>query len=740
VINPSRGPLATFVFAAALSVVAARQLFPSIDADVGSGSLFVLAAWGVGLLVLIDLTVRSGPSAPAPFFIFFLATSTAFAAYENPALSMLGEWIGVICIWAAVRRSASPSAIRQVASVIVVLAIAESQLTWRQVEFEIPELLERYRRGDVGMLRELARAGVEPGFMFLARLEAGLPWGTFGHTNSLAGFLLLAAPFLLAVCAASWTGRANIHGWIARASTAALFAWVMTALALTKGRSAWIGVVASFAVMALASASIRRTLVRRWPWTLAFGLVLSGLFLWKGGNAVESLRYRFEYWQGTLPVVKAHPWFGVGWGSFRDHYLEYKLPQSSEEIADPHNFFMELAACVGIPAALAYLWWLLLTVRELLRPSILATDSSAVRSWPFDWLTPGAVLLVASGLIVLLGFSSSWTEIGAAGMLGGFVAMLVIDRLTPVVPAKTWRTATAAAIVGLHIHLLAAGGVGHPGTMLACWSLAAAAGPSVPMTGWKRWRDGASLVAILGVGTALGSLDLARRTVERDPVLGRVRNVMDAPVPADRAARLYQKAATLTPGDADLWAEIARWRRRRMTEPGSGFAREFQLALEAIDQALELQPLRSQFWHERGMLRLEAASLGATPPESAASAAADVQKAANRYPKSPARQADVAMAAAIAAPATKTASGIRQAIDDWRTVKTPSTLKEVGDRLGKAAATGIAAAARRTVQGAAERALALDAATPHYDKKLQAAERAWLQALTAELRRAGDAE
>ena len=33
---------------------------------------------------------------------------------------------------------------------------------------------------------------------------------------------------------------------------------------------------------------------------------------------------------------------GVGPGNFRQHYLQFKLPQSSEEIADPHNLNIQL--------------------------------------------------------------------------------------------------------------------------------------------------------------------------------------------------------------------------------------------------------------------------------------------------------------------------------------------------------------------------------------------------------------
>ena len=44
---------------------------------------------------------------------------------------------------------------------------------------------------------------------------------------------------------------------------------------------------------------------------------------------------------------------GVGPGNFGDHYTRFKLPTASEEIADPHNGFLEVWATAGTPALVA---------------------------------------------------------------------------------------------------------------------------------------------------------------------------------------------------------------------------------------------------------------------------------------------------------------------------------------------------------------------------------------------------
>ena len=54
-------------------------------------------------------------------------------------------------------------------------------------------------------------------------------------------------------------------------------------------------------------------------------------------------------------MIADHPWPGCGPGNFQEVYTEYKLPKASEEIADPHNFLLEIWATAGTPAALAFL-------------------------------------------------------------------------------------------------------------------------------------------------------------------------------------------------------------------------------------------------------------------------------------------------------------------------------------------------------------------------------------------------
>jgi O-antigen ligase len=139
-------------------------------------------------------------------------------------------------------------------------------------------------------------------------------------------------------------------------------------LILTKSRTAWCGTFAGFALAAVLSFAGNRsaTSLRRGV-LIATGLlvVLGGLVgsaVLTGGldpnvirEAPKSLKYRLEYWSGSLAVIAEHPLLGVGPGQFRDAYLKHKLPESSEEIADAHQALLDVWSNAGLPALLGLL-------------------------------------------------------------------------------------------------------------------------------------------------------------------------------------------------------------------------------------------------------------------------------------------------------------------------------------------------------------------------------------------------
>lgn len=73
--------------------------------------------------------------------------------------------------------------------------------------------------------------------------------------------------------------------------------------------------------------------------------------------SVESLesssQTRVEVWKGAIAMIKDHPFFGVGYGLFQPMIKYY---WSGESEIDAHNTYLILAAEMGIPTLLIFLW------------------------------------------------------------------------------------------------------------------------------------------------------------------------------------------------------------------------------------------------------------------------------------------------------------------------------------------------------------------------------------------------
>ncbi len=74
--------------------------------------------------------------------------------------------------------------------------------------------------------------------------------------------------------------------------------------------------------------------------------------------ASSSAGYRMEFYRNTLALIKAHPLFGTGTGSFPAAYAELVKGTGSVAARNPHNEFMLIMVQTGIPGLAALLWLL----------------------------------------------------------------------------------------------------------------------------------------------------------------------------------------------------------------------------------------------------------------------------------------------------------------------------------------------------------------------------------------------
>ena len=89
----------------------------------------------------------------------------------------------------------------------------------------------------------------------------------------------------------------------------------------------------------------------------------------------KSLKFRWEYWTGAVPMIFRHPLLGVGLNNFGYYYTQYKLPSAPEDVKNPHSVLVRVAAEMGLPAMV--LWAVVIAVYFSL---VLETQPSTSRA------------------------------------------------------------------------------------------------------------------------------------------------------------------------------------------------------------------------------------------------------------------------------------------------------------------------------------------------------------------------
>jgi O-antigen ligase len=487
------------------ALACARVLWPSearYEPESGNGLgwiLLLLAATGLGLAALwLEGRNRirwAWPDLAFLLLIGLVASSIKGAAEKRIAINLGWEWVALGAIYLMLRwlpRTRAESLAVLWAWIAMAVAVALYGLF--QVGFEQEQLRERYRRDPVGVLRQ---AGVPFDSASKQRFEDRLlgsrePYATFALANSLAGYLVGPLVLLIAVMAhrvllnhrLSRDDRLARAGALAAASIALLI--LAACLALTKSRSAYVGLF--FGSLCAFAPFFKR---KHGPSVVAFASGLALLVFLVVGIAIatcqldlqvltestKSLSYRAEFWRGAWGVIQEKPWSGHGPGNFGGPYLRHKLPESSEEIREPHNALLEIWSTAGLPALLAFLASVVLFSIDLFAPGA-ASGPPPPSTWRSHELPP--FWLIASGgsalfLVLALGTMNLLQSDSLARWLcllvGYGFACLILTPLARSGPIPA--SATGAAMAAMGINLLAAEGITIPAVALGFWLIPA---------------------------------------------------------------------------------------------------------------------------------------------------------------------------------------------------------------------------------------------------------------------------
>ena len=605
-----------------------RPLFPSESAASHGDGLLVVMLW-IALAVCWALGMILGMIGRRAFFVRFGWTDAAVVllvgwhtiaavwaasqASPRPAVNMLWEWIAFgLCFLLARQLIVGRRETKALFAVMVGLGVALAGYGLYQFFYELPATRAQYQANPAAAL-EAAGLNFAPGsreaILFEKRLQSVEPIATFALSNSLAGYL---APWLVVTAgigAGAGLIRRQWRTWLAVAACALPPA---TCLILTKSRSAY---VATFLGLLLVGLFCRRGKTRL-GWKLPAAVTASvailiaavmlagGLDVQVASEASKSLGYRLQYWQSTLRMIADHPLMGCGPGNFQDTYTRYMLPEASEEIADPHNFLLEVWATAGTPALLALLAVLgCFAIALVRRGHRLGSEQDLSAHVPTG--ETDATPYVLGG--ALCGFLLA-VPIGRIGSAPpGIAAVLLGLPLAAVAVVLLWRwiddgllpyVLPAIGVVVLLTNLLAAGAMAFPGVVGPFWLLAAM---SLNMTETARpaMLPRSAGLAALGVTMCLA---LTCSASAFRPALRSQTAMRLAEEDRRRAVEHLKEAAAADPLAAGPWEQLGllafdRWLAQRAPEAFDEFESSMKTALDlAPDSAATWQACGDRYW------------------------------------------------------------------------------------------------------------------------------------------------
>jgi O-antigen ligase len=457
---------------------------------------FVLgAAFIVTGAVQRNLRLRIGATEIAVLVFVALHTLSALvladAGQPRQTLNMLWQWVGFGVAFLLVRQVVrTHQESRALVVVMIALAVCLSMHGYYQYFFSMPEARHAYEADPEGTLAAVgivAPKGSVDREQFENRLESTEPMATFTLANSLAGFL---APWLICVigiAVLNWPNCPLRRRLAVSAGMSALL--VAGCFVLTKSRSATLAVL--FGAGLLFVYGMRSGWRPGWKSgvavvgsitaLIALAVSVGGVDLLVLTESLKSSLYRLQYWRASVAMIADAPFFGCGPGNFQQSYTAFKLPEASEEIADPHNFLLEIWSTAGTPAMLAFLSVFVCFVVQL-RSRSTALGSEATQRDSDDLDDIGCVRAVYWGAL--------------AGVPFGFIAGLVVGHVPDFALLLVGSPVAAVVVVGWHpwvlrgrlpmvvlvaaasavlINLSAAGGISFAGVALTLWLLLATA-------------------------------------------------------------------------------------------------------------------------------------------------------------------------------------------------------------------------------------------------------------------------
>ena len=663
-----------------------RMLVPTESAEAGD-TLWITQGWLVLAIGWAWLRLRNDPT-PLAFDRYDLAVAVFTGGHvvsaiallagigdKRAVLNMLWEWLALGVSFVVIRRTIVTRDQRHslllclvgVAVVLAALGLWQHYVMYPQLSADFTEFEQleqtpplptdeqaRQRHEELRLQFQVVPREQPARMLFVQRMrESSEPMGLFALANSLAGLL---AVWLLIGVALTVTNRPESGGRLDRVLSVLFAVLLAFCLLLTKSRTAFAGIAGGLTLWGVIRHRSGAPLTQRGLAVLAAPvlgvLLLLGLGTLSGGfdrqvvsEASKSLRYRLEYLEASWELIKDRPWLGTGPGNFRQNYLQYKLPESSEDVGDPHNLFADVWANGGLIPLVG-----LLAVVTLACVPTKEPDDARATSSPTGSALP-IVLGCGLGFAVPLTASfvfNAHVDTGLLLMIPAWIAVATFLN-SRFHDADVPHAALAAATAALVIHLLGAGGIAMPAICQTLLLLIALRHP-VPeptmvdealasLSHRPTLICGASMVVLAGT-----CLTTAAVPVTNCALLMTIAQGSSNPQAKERA---YLDALTADPLSADPPARLAEFAFERWNadprSPGELFAEgvsRMQIAIEKDPRDAEHHH-RLGTWYGRKFRR-------SGDSQDALAAAEALARAVQLYPTNPLFHAELAEAQNLA--------------------------------------------------------------------------------------------
>ncbi|MHB8842388.1 MAG: O-antigen ligase family protein [Candidatus Aquicultor sp.] len=414
------------------------------------------------------------------------------------------------------------------------------------------------------------------------QFELWRSFSTFGNPDMLGGFLVLAFPAALAsYLDAKSTRDSALYG---------IAGTLITACLLTSyTRGAWLGTLAGVVVFILVAGRSVLLTPRKLAVITAVLIITFGSIAFYSGTLADNTNLlerisstsqisegsagsRLEIWKAALRATEERPLLGFGPDTFNllsqryetAHYV--RIVQGNSTADNAHNYFLQLAATLGVPAAICFAIFIIAALFYS-RNSIRYRDGDQKRVYAgLVAAAAGYVVYLVVGLSIIGSTPILWLIIGALLSQAYFVRTATVKAAPAIITASaislTFLVAAYLAVVmytaDVHFNrAMALEGSANPNQTIASFD-----------TATRLYKNGLYLDLY---GRYLQDVGLAQH--DTSLLL--------------RAKGIAETATDLEPNDSDHWIYLANAYATLTNGPGNGY---FDSAEEALNTALAIRP------------------------------------------------------------------------------------------------------------------------------------------------------